>query len=214
MRKKKVQIRTFYDLAFKAGIAVKLVNLVTIYRILAFPILIILIFNEEFEWFKWLLALSFFTDAIDGFLARKFKAGSILGSRLDSIGDDLTVAAGAIGMTYKEWSFFTDQWPLIAVLFIIFIGQMVYALVKYGRQTSFHTYGAKIAAVLQGLFLLSIFFLEDIPYWLYYLTFTFTALQILEEIIMIYLLPEWKNDVKGMYWARKMMGHKARQPGS
>jgi phosphatidylglycerophosphate synthase len=203
MRKKIIQIRTFYDLAFKAGIAVKLVNLVTIYRILAFPLLILLIFREEFEWFKWLLALSFFTDAIDGFLARKFKAGSILGSRLDSVGDDLTVAAGAIGMIYKEWGFFREQWPWIAVLFFIFVVQMGYALIKYGRQTSFHTYGAKVAAVLQGLFLLSIFFLEDIQYWLYYLTLTCTALQILEEMIMIYLLPEWKNDVKGIYWARK-----------
>ena len=43
------------------------VNLVTLYRTVAFPVLLVLVFADRWDWFKWMLALSFFTDSIDGF---------------------------------------------------------------------------------------------------------------------------------------------------
>ncbi|MFZ1306482.1 MAG: CDP-alcohol phosphatidyltransferase family protein, partial [Ferruginibacter sp.] len=50
-----------------------IINGITVYRIIAAPFLLILLFTGKVDIFKWLLALSFFTDLIDGFLARKFK---------------------------------------------------------------------------------------------------------------------------------------------
>jgi phosphatidylglycerophosphate synthase len=204
MAREKKQIRDFYDLAFRSGKAAKIVNLVTIYRIVTFPLLLYLIFIKEFDVFKWLLGVSFLTDAIDGQLARKFKVSSVLGAKLDSIGDDLTVAAGALGMAYSEWDFFKQQIPVIGTVFLLFLIQTGYALSKYGKPTTFHTYLAKIAAVLQGLFLLSIFFFDNIQYWLYYSAIIVTAVQLIEETIMIYLIPKWKNDIKGIFWAMKL----------
>ncbi len=75
-----------------------LINGITSYRVLAAPVLVWLIFTGEEDWFKWLLGISFFTDLIDGYLARRFHVESVWGSRLDSVGDDLTVLAGFIGM--------------------------------------------------------------------------------------------------------------------
>ena len=72
------------------------INGITLYRIIAAPFLLVLIFTGQYDIFKWLLGLSFFTDLIDGFLARKYKVASVLGTRLDSIGDDLTVLVGVI----------------------------------------------------------------------------------------------------------------------
>ncbi len=203
MKKRKQQIRTLYDLAFKSGTAVKLVNLVTIYRIITFPLLVYFILSNEFDLFKWFLGISFLTDAVDGMLARKFNAYSILGAKLDSIGDDLTVAAGAFGLAYFEWDFFSSQIPVLIIVFALFLIQTLYAIKKYGRQTNFHTYGAKLAAILQGCFLLSVFFFDSIQYWLYYTAIIITFLQLVEETIMINLMPKWKNDVKGIYWAMK-----------
>src|SRR5687767_7798746 len=100
--KRKGQIKDFYDLAFRSGRAVKLVNLVTLYRIVTFPLLVYLVLMDELELFKWLLGISFLTDAVDGQLARRFNANSVLGAKLDSIGDDLTVAAGAFGLAYTR----------------------------------------------------------------------------------------------------------------
>src|SRR6186713_1619428 len=82
-----------------------IVNGITIYRIAAAPVLLFLLWKQELDWFKWLLAASFFTDAIDGFIARKYKVTSIAGARLDSIGDDLTVLVAIIGLLALKWEF-------------------------------------------------------------------------------------------------------------
>ena len=93
-----------------------IINGITLYRIIAAPVLIVLIFTRQLEIFKWLLAVSFFTDLIDGYLARKFKVTSTKGSRLDSIGDDLTVVAGMVGLFVFKNSFIMKE-----LLFILFL---------------------------------------------------------------------------------------------
>ena len=68
-----------------------MVNSITLYRLLASLLLLYFIVINDLFTFKWLLLVSFFTDAIDGFLARKFKVTTVMGSKFDSIADDLTV---------------------------------------------------------------------------------------------------------------------------
>ena len=50
-----------------------IINGITLYRVIAAPFLLYLVVTRQEDIFKWLLAFSFFTDAIDGFLARKYK---------------------------------------------------------------------------------------------------------------------------------------------
>ncbi len=177
-----------------------IVNGITLYRMIAAPFLFLLIITHQPDIFKWLLAISFFTDAIDGYLARRYKVISILGSRLDSIADDLTIAAGILGMIVLKWEFLSQEIVLITLLLILFVSQTVLAFIRYGKLSSFHTYAAKIAAILQGIFLLSLFFLDKPVYLLFYVTATLTAIDLVEEIILIFWLSEWKTDVKGLYW--------------
>ncbi|HUZ57837.1 MAG TPA: CDP-alcohol phosphatidyltransferase family protein [Hanamia sp.] len=103
------------------------------------------------------VGLSFFTDSIDGLLARKFKVTSIAGAKLDSIGDDLTVIAGTIGLIAFKSAFLKEEISLIILLLSLFVLQTVLAFVKFGKMTSFHTYAAKAAAILQGVFLILLF---------------------------------------------------------
>ena len=144
------------------SIAFYLINCITLYRIVTAPLLIVLLFRGEQELFKWLLGVSFFTDLIDGVLARTFKVTSILGTRLDSVGDDLTVLVAILGLGVLQPRFFIEQWTLLLPLGILFLLQTGFALYRYGKITSFHTYLAKLAALAQGVFLLSFFFFETI----------------------------------------------------
>lgn len=180
-----------------------IVNGITIYRIIAAPVLILLVIYDQMDWFKWLLVVSFFTDAIDGYLARRFNVTSIAGARLDSIGDDLTVLAGTIGMIVFKFSFLKQEMFLLIFLLSLFTVQTVLALVKYGKTTGFHTYAAKAAAVLQAIFLILLFFLPEPLYGLFYAAVILTAIQLIEEIIIILWLPEWETNVKGLYWINK-----------
>jgi CDP-diacylglycerol--glycerol-3-phosphate 3-phosphatidyltransferase len=180
-----------------------MVNGITLYRLIAAPALIVLILTRQIDLFKWLLALSFFTDAIDGYLARRYKVVSVMGAKLDSIADDVTVVAALIGLFVLKPAFIKQEYLSMILLAILFVIQVTLALLRYRKPTSFHTYLAKLAAVCQAAFLILAFFLPDPPRALFYIAVTVTALDLIEEIVMILLLPEWKADVKGIYWILK-----------
>lgn len=179
------------------------VNAITMYRLLAASFLTALIIYGHLELFKWLLALSFFTDAIDGFLARRFKVASVFGSKLDSIADDFTMAVAIAGAIVFKPELLRQELTVIIILLALFVIQVVAALVRYKRLTSFHTYAAKVATILQGIFFILLFFLPSPLYPLFYAAVIATAIDLIEEIIMVLMLPAWKADVKGLYWAWK-----------
>ncbi len=179
-----------------------IINAITLYRLLAAPVLLLLAIANWFHILKWMMALSFFTDAIDGYLARHNKVDSKLGARLDSIADDLTVLAGIIALALYRPQFIEQQFFVFLLVFLLFVAQAIMALVRYGKISSFHTYAAKLAAILQGVFLITVFFTGPLlP--LFYAAAIVTAIQLVEEIILVFVLPTWKVNVKGLYWVLK-----------
>lgn len=182
-----------------------LVNFITGYRVFAFVLLVIMLYFGYIEAFRWLLAISFFTDLIDGFLARRLKVQSAFGARLDSVGDDLTVLAGLIGLWIFHKDFLTEQIGILSGLVVMFFVQTIIALLRYRKTTSFHTYLAKVAAIFQGTFLILMFFLNEPPYLLFYAAALITFFELAEEIIITLILPEWRTDIKGLYWVMRYL---------
>jgi phosphatidylglycerophosphate synthase len=180
-----------------------IVNGITLWRVLMAPLVIFLAIHGDEGLFKWFLAISFLTDAIDGTLARRYHISSKRGARLDSIGDDLTILAAFIGMLVFHLDFVRQELTLLVLLAGFYLLQMTLALYSYGRMTAFHTVLAKAAAVLQAIFLLTLFFWPTAPKVLFYTASALTALDLAEEIVLILLLREWKTDVKGLYWILK-----------
>ena len=79
---------------------------------------------------------------------------------------------------------------------------MLIAYYKYGKATAFHTYLAKLSAVLQSLFILSsLFFRPEYP--LFYIMIAIGILETIEEIALIYMYDNWVSDVKGIFMAFK-----------
>ena len=170
------------------------------YRIFAAPILLLLIYLDQRLIFTWLLLISYSTDAIDGFLARKLKITSPRGSQLDSIGDQITLIIGLLGLFYFETNFIKANLVLILIAFIPYIIQMILAYLKYGKATAFHTYLAKLSAILQSLFILwSLFFTPN--YTLFYIMIVIGLIETFEEITLIFMYDNWASDVKSIIWA-------------
>ncbi len=170
------------------------------YRILAAPFLIFLLWLNVREIFTWFLLISYSTDMIDGFLARKLKITSARGSQLDSFGDQITLTIGLIGLWIFENEFIKQNLVLIFIAFVPYIIQMVIAYSKYGKATAFHTYLAKLSALIQGVFILaSLFFMPYYP--LFYIMIAIGLLETIEEISLIFMYDNWASDVKGIYWA-------------
>jgi len=179
------------------------INGITIYRLIAAPFLIYLCIAGEQDVFKWLIAFSFFTDMIDGYLARKFKVTSIFGSRLDSLADDLTIVAAIVGMFVLKPAFVHSVFSSLIILLVLFALQNVMALRRYGKVTSFHTYLAKTSMLFQGIFFIILFFLPEPVYPLFYAAAAITGIELIEEILLVIYLPKWKSNVKGIYWVMK-----------
>lgn len=170
------------------------------YRLMSAPLLLLMVIIGQVNLFKWLVSFSFLTDAIDGPLSRRFNVTSIFGARLDSVADDATVLISTLALWIIHPQFIKEQWLSLAVLLGLFVGQFTAALIAYGKVTSFHTYLAKAAAVMQALFFITFFFEFGSVNLVFYSAVAITGLQLLEEIVLVILLPEWKANVKGLYW--------------
>ncbi len=172
------------------------------YRIFAVPILIVFIWLGERELFSWFMLISYATDAIDGYLARKLEITSARGSQLDSYGDQLTLIIALFGLLIFEYEFMRENFMLILVAFIPYIIQMLIAFKKYGKATAFHTYLAKLSAVVQAAFVLWILFFGPV-YWLFYTMIILGVIETIEEITLITMYDSWVEGVKGIYWAKR-----------
>ena len=170
------------------------------YRIFAAPFLLVLIFLDERLVFTWLLLISYSTDAIDGYLARKLNITSPRGSQLDSIGDQITLTIGLIGLSYFETAFIKDNLLIIIIAFVPYIVQMIIAYSKYGKATAFHTYLAKLSAIIQSVFILwSLFYAPHNE--LFYTMIVIGVLETIEEITLIFMYENWASDVKSIFHA-------------
>jgi phosphatidylglycerophosphate synthase len=179
-------------------------NAISLARLLAAPILLSLVITGNREFFKWLLLACLLSDILDGLLARMFKLQTRLGAFLDSVADAVTWAVAAVALFAFEPGFIHEHYaPLIAIIALYFL-EMAVALWRYKRISSFHTILVRVAAYLQGIFVMSLF-LWGFHAWLFFLLIAFSTLGYLEELVLIALLPEWQCDVHGLYWvlARK-----------
>lgn len=170
------------------------------YRIAAAPFLLLILWLGNRELFTWLLLVSYSTDAIDGFLARKLKITSARGSQLDSFGDQITFLVGLIGVLIYEFDFVKSHAFFIMLVLVIYIFQMILAILKYRKATAFHTYLAKLSAIVQSIFILWLLFFDPI-YWLFYVMVVLGLIETIEEITLIFMYDNWVSGVKGVYWA-------------
>ncbi|HRF20327.1 MAG TPA: CDP-alcohol phosphatidyltransferase family protein, partial [Chitinophagaceae bacterium] len=72
----------------------------------------------------------------------------------------------------------------LIILFIVFLAETGFAFYRYGKMTNFHTYLAKLAALLQGVFLLVAIVFNEPNLILFYAAAGITLIELVEEIII------------------------------
>ena len=174
-------------------------NFISGFRIAAAPVMLLLIYFDYEIAFTWLLTVAFFTDLIDGIIARKLKQVTKLGSMLDSYGDSLTIISGVAGLIYFRGNFLENYQLVLYSVIALHVLQLLLSLYRYGRPSSFHTWSAKLGALAVGLFILATMHFDFYP-WLFWLTVAILVIDALEESILVLMIPKWTNDVKGIFW--------------
>ena len=180
-------------------------NAISIARICATSVLLWSVWFERAELFKWLLLACLLSDILDGLIARTFHLTSKLGATLDSTADILTMLIGLLGVFVFQRPFVTEHLLAIYLVAGFYIAELGASLLRYGKVSSFHTLLDRIAAYMGGIFVMSLF-LWGYHGWLFQLTVIVYVLSLSEEMALIWLLPEWRSDVGGLWRALRARG--------
>lgn len=168
-------------------------NLLTASRLIAAPILLGLAWFNQPITFLALLALVFFSDLLDGYVARRLGQASSFGARLDSWSDGVIYSTIAI----STWWLWPDIVRVQALYVWIVIGSFtlptIIGISKFKTLTSYHTWSVKAAAASMGLSLYPLFLFRIS--WPFHLAVFICVLAALEEIGITVLMSEPHSNV-------------------
>jgi cardiolipin synthase len=101
-------------------------NLITIFRILSVPVLIILLHGKHYDWAFLVFLVSGISDGLDGYIAKRFDMASELGGILDPLADKaLILSSYLMLMLLGDVPF----WLFLTVIFrdiLILVGSLLY----------------------------------------------------------------------------------------
>jgi phosphatidylglycerophosphate synthase len=129
-------------------------NIVSGVRLALLPAVLAAALAGSRRWFVILLGISLATDVLDGFLARRLKAYSEFGRKLDSVADYLTLLVGLGGIALLWPREFERELPWIVAGMSAFLGVLVLGFVRLGRAPCYHSWAAKVGAVACALSLI------------------------------------------------------------
>jgi len=172
-------------------------NFLTGFRFIAAPVLLWLAWNGHGIAFMGLLAVAFLTDMLDGMVARRTGQVTQFGATLDSWADVITYLTIALCCWWL--------WPDIVRRELFYVGLIIAScllpalagILKFGRFTSYHTWGVKIAAASMGL-TLYILFLYGLT-WPFRIAAVICILAAIEEIVITWLLHEPESNLRSVW---------------
>jgi phosphatidylglycerophosphate synthase len=167
----------------------KIPNMITLFRLLCNPVLFYLAYLGKKELFGIVFLLSWASDGVDGFIARKMKQTSKFGAKFDSIVDDLS----SILLFFMIWILFPDivrdygKYALILIFMLVL--NYIFRIFK-AKNIGIHLISSKIGGFLTGTMLLYIIFFDFSKtfFWIWFAVNLFQSI----EIILVTL---FKKDV-------------------
>lgn len=177
-------------------------NTLSLYRLLVFPFILWLIITGREQLFAVFIAISLFTDFLDGIIARVFRMQTRIGARLDSWADTGTFICAFLAIWLFRWDEIRPYAWLWWLFFTVWLLSYFFVLVKFRGLIGLHTYLFKITGYLQGAFLLCLFLFGFFPV-LFYIALGVGTIACIEEMIIIAMLREPATNVKGLYWVVK-----------
>ena len=172
-------------------------NMITVSRI--FISVLLIFFINHTAIFILIYLLCGITDILDGYIARKTNTKSMLGAKLDSVADMFMfgMVVCIIQILGKEKGL-SELYPFIALVAVIRIASLLFAVFKYHSFVMLHTWGNKLTGIfafLSPLFLI----LSDKAIILYPIIILATLSAIEEGVIHIV---EKQPDLnrRGLFW--------------
>jgi len=194
---------------FKPG-RLTIVNRITLYRILIFPVLLYFALSGKETLFVIFFAVNLLSDVADGFIARRLKMETETGALLYSMADNLTYILAFTGIFVFKLEDFSPHIVSFLVFIAFLVSTVILSLVKFKRFPSFHLYSTKIGGYIKGIFFITLFTVGFITPFYYFMIF-WGILAAIEHIAIQLVIPEMQSNVKGLYWVCKKKNAKGKQ---
>ncbi len=174
-------------------------NLLSGFRIVASPGLVILAYFEQTLWMACLAFLLIVTEWLDGFLARRLHVESATGARLDTIGDAAFYASLMGAVTVLSPALILAEAPWIVVAIGSYLVSWLASWMKFQRLPSYHTWAAKGAWLVVGAGIVCL--LAELNAWPFRAAMIFVVLVNLEAVLITLVLAQCRVNVPSLWTA-------------
>lgn len=176
-------------------------NIITATRLVLMPGVLALAVAGERMWFAVVLGVALLTDVFDGLVARWLDAYSDFGRKLDSVADYVTLCVGLSGIVLLWPEVVRREWPWIAAGMGMFAAVLVFGFWKLGRAPCYHTWGAKLGAVVCAVSLVPL--LAGWAAWPFHAAIVLQVLVGAEAIAITLVLPRHVGTMQSVWHAWK-----------
>lgn len=177
-------------------------NLISLYRLLIFPVILYFALTDREQWYVILLCISLISDVLDGNIARIFKLQTNFGAALDNLADIFTYAMALLGLFLFKWREIEPHAWILYLFLSVFLLSYLVSFYRFGKIPGLHLYSAVSAGYVQSIFFFVLFVFGFYP-WMYYLAVGWGAIAYIEKIFILFKLDDIKIGVKGLYWLMK-----------
>jgi phosphatidylglycerophosphate synthase len=177
-------------------------NLISLYRLLVFPVILFMALTGRESWFVILLCISLVSDVLDGNIARIFKLQTNFGAALDNLADIFTYAMALLGLFIFKWADIAPHAWILYLFLAVFVLSYVVSFYRFGKIPGLHLYSAVSAGYVQSIFFFVLFVFGFYP-WMYYLAIGWGVIAYVEKIFVLLKLDDIRIGVKGLYWLIK-----------
>jgi cardiolipin synthase (CMP-forming) len=177
-------------------------NLISFYRLIMFPVILLLAILGHEHWFVVLICINLVSDILDGFIARTFKLVTRFGAALDNVADIGTYILALYGLFTFKWSDVQPHAWFLYLFLAVFITSYIVAFIRFGKVPGLHLYGAVAAGYIQGLFFF-VLFVWGFNLWFYYIAIGWGIVAYVEKIFVLLKIDDIKPGIKGLYWLLK-----------
>ena len=177
-------------------------NAISFYRLVTFPVILLLgIYGYE-QLFVILLCINLVSDIFDGFIARKFNLTTRFGAALDNLADIGTYLLALYGVFTFRWSEIQPHAWFLYLFLAIFLLSYLVAFIRLGKIPGLHLYSAVSAGYVQGTFFF-VLFVWGFNLLFYYIAIGWGIIAYTEKILVLLRLDDIRPGVKGLYWLMK-----------
>ena len=185
-------------------------NIITGTRLALMPAVLALALAGERMWFAVVVGVALLTDVFDGLVARWLNAYSEFGRKLDSVADYVTLCVGLSGIVLLWPEVVRREWPWIVAGMGMFVAVLAFGFWKLGRAPCYHTWGAKLGAVVCAVSLVPL--LAGWAAWPFHAAIILQLVAGAEEIAITLVLPRHVGEMPSVWhaWRKRREGRAGR----